>query len=307
MTNRVFKHFLFILFFVCLPALAVGQDTIRILSIGNSFSEDAAEHQLSGLAQAAGLKVIIGNLYIAGCSLERHWEIALDGRGAYSYRKINTEGEKTTTDKVALSAAISDENWDFITFQQASPYSGQYETFFPYLPNLFRFVKERATNPNVKYALHMTWAYAKTSDHKGFANYNNDQLNMYTSIVDANKRAMDAVDGIDILIPSGTAIQNGRTSFIGDNYCRDGYHLQLTYGRYTAACVWLETLLGTSPIGNTYVPEGVAPEYIAVAQKAAHDAVANPFAISSQDKDAKKESKKVTKKVTKKKKVAVAN
>ena len=37
-------------------------------------------------------------------------------------------------------------------------------------------------------------------------------------------------------------IQNGRSTALGDTFNRDGYHLELTYGRYTAACTWFETL-----------------------------------------------------------------
>ena len=47
-------------------------DTLKVLAIGNSFSEDAVEEHLSSLAQAEGLTVVIGNMYIGGCSLERH-------------------------------------------------------------------------------------------------------------------------------------------------------------------------------------------------------------------------------------------
>ncbi len=38
-----------------------------------------------------------------------------------------------------------------------------------------------------------------------------------------------------MIIPTGTAIQNARTSFVGDHMNRDGYHLDLKnrtlYGR----------------------------------------------------------------------------
>ncbi len=47
-----------------------------------------------------------------------------------------------------------------------------------------------------------------------------------------------------MVIPAGTAIQNARTSSQGDTYTRDGYHLEQTYGRFTAACVWFEKLFG---------------------------------------------------------------
>ena len=75
----------------------------------------------------------------------------------------------------------------------------------------------------------------------GFKNYDQNQMKMYTSIVNAVKKAANLV-GIKKIIPSGTAIQNARTSFIGDHMNRDGYHLDLTIGRYTAACTWFEAL-----------------------------------------------------------------
>ena len=46
--------------------------TVRILAIGNSFSEDAA-YYVHPMAAAAGIDVKIVNLYIGGCSLETHW------------------------------------------------------------------------------------------------------------------------------------------------------------------------------------------------------------------------------------------
>ncbi len=47
---------------------------------------------------------------------------------------------------------------------------------------------------------------------------------MYHAIVDAVKKAGKAYK-IKMIIPTGTAIQNARTSFIGDHMNRDGHHL----------------------------------------------------------------------------------
>ena len=69
------KKFLAILCLVVVSALsswAAKPDTLKVLAIGNSFSEDAVEQHLSGLARAEGLNVIICNMYIGGCSFERH-------------------------------------------------------------------------------------------------------------------------------------------------------------------------------------------------------------------------------------------
>ena len=47
------------------------QKQVRILAIGNSFSQDAVEQYLHELAEAEGISTIIGNMFIGGCSLER--------------------------------------------------------------------------------------------------------------------------------------------------------------------------------------------------------------------------------------------
>lgn len=257
-----------------------GKDgVVRLLAIGNSFSEDAIEHYLYGLAKEAGHKIIIGNLYIGGASLELHWKNAGGDISAYEYRKVGLDGNKERLPKTSIAKALTDEPWDYISFQQASPLSGQYASFTTPLPLLFQYVKSRVSNPNTQYVFHQTWAYAQNSTHNGFANYNKDQKQMYTAIVKTSKEARKLVD-FDLLVPAGTAIQNARTSFIGDNMCRDGYHLDLNIGRYTASCVWFEAIFKQSVLGNTYIPEKVSAKEAAAGQMAAHKAVKRPFKVT---------------------------
>lgn len=251
---------------------------IKILAIGNSFSEDAVEQYLYGLAKAGGYKVIIGNLYIGGAPLELHLKNAQEDKDVYEYRKVGVDGKKDRYPKTSISKALADENWDYISFQQASPKSGLFDTYVEPLPPLFEYVKSRATNPKVKYIWHQTWAYAQNSTHNGFISYNKDQMRMYDGIVDASKRVMKLVP-IDILVPSGTAIQNARTK-LGDVLCRDGYHLDLNVGRYTASCTWYEAIFKKSVIGNLYKPEKLSGADALIAQEAAHKAVKKPYSVS---------------------------
>ena len=284
--KRIFKSFLlavFAAFLLCLDLSAAGagrkvaRDTVRILAIGNSFSQDAIEQNLYELAKADGIPVIIGNAYIGGCSLERHVNNSRSGEGIYAYRKIGADGIKRETKKVSLPDIIADEKWDYVSLQQSSPLSGQYDTYVKSLPELYGYVKSRVPE-KAKFILHQTWAYSKDSGHKGFANYNRDQMEMYNAIVDANRKAAKLV-GIKIIVPSGTAVQNARTSIIGDNMTRDGYHLDLKWGRYTAACTWYEKIFG-NVTDNPYAPEGVSDEYKAISQKAAHAAVRRPYIVT---------------------------
>lgn len=267
----------------------ISKDSIvRILAIGNSFSEDAIEHYLYGLAKAGGYKVIIGNLYVGGAPLDLHWKNASENKTAYNYRKIDVTGRKEKRPNTSIAIAIADEQWDYISFQQASPKSGLYETYVEPLPLLFKYVKERATNPKVKYIWHQTWAYAQNSTHKGFVSYDKDQMKMYKGITDASAKVNKLI-AIDLVIPAGTAIQNARTSFVGDNMTRDGYHLDLNIGRYTASCVWYEAIFKTNVIGNSYKPEKLSAYVAKTAQHAAHSAIKRPFKVTKLKKFQKKQ------------------
>ncbi len=276
------KDFIKLLCLFCISLLLCtslyGKQTIKVLAIGNSFSADALESYLWNLGAAADVEFVIGNAFIGGCSLNRHWDCASGDLSCYSYRKIEN-GEKKTLSKQTLAFCIKDEKWDVISFQQVSSQSGMYESYFPYLNDLLDYVKAMVSNPKVKYVLHQTWAYAKSPIHKSFVNYDNDQMKMYEAIVDAVWRVAETV-GFETVIPSGTAIQNGRSSVIGDNFNRDASHLSYGIGRYTAACTWFEVLTGISVVGNAYKPECITDFQCAVAQNAAHLAVNNPRSIS---------------------------
>ncbi len=251
---------------------------IKVLAIGNSFSEDAIESHLYELAQATGDSIIIGNLYIGGASLNLHVDNATKNASIYSYRKIKN-GIKKTYSNVSIATAMADEPWDYISFQQVSQESGMYGSFQNTLPVLYNYVKERALNPNVKYLLHQTWAYAQNSTHDGFANYDKNQMKMYEAIVNTYNQAK-ALIPTDKIVPAGTAIQNARTSVVGDNFTRDGYHLSIPFGRYVAAATWYESIFGKSSVGNTYKPAELSDFEANIAQNAAHYAITQPNAVT---------------------------
>lgn len=77
-----------------LQAKATDADTLRVLAIGNSFSQDAVEQYLHELGKSEGYIMIIGNMYIGGCSLERHVKNIRNNTPAYAYRKVDKNGER---------------------------------------------------------------------------------------------------------------------------------------------------------------------------------------------------------------------
>lgn len=277
--NRILVLTYLLLF--CLFLFPNEQLSVKVLAIGNSFSEDAAAAYLDDLAQAAGINLIVGNAYIGGCSIDKHWQNANDNLSAYSYRKI-IDGDSAHYVNKTLLQCLQDEDWDYITFQQVSQHAGMISTFFPSLTNLIAYVKTNARNQNLKLALHQTWAYAQNSTHSGFVNYNNNQQKMYNDVVNTINEVSQQT-GIEIIIPSGTAIQNGRNSVLGDIFCRDGFHLSYGLGRYTAACAWFEMLFSRSVIGNTFIPKNVSKFEADIAQHAAHYAVLTPNQVNEMD------------------------
>ena len=251
---------------------------LRVLAIGNSFSEDAVENYLYDLAKAAGENIIIGNMYIGGASLALHWENATDNLPAYQLRKIDNNGELARFNDNSIFQAIRNENWDYISFQEVSQQSGIIDGYAEFLPQLVEYAAKFATNPQVKFILHQTWAYSKDSNHEGFHNYDRDQDKMFNAIVDAVGIARDIAD-IELVVPSGTAIQNARTSYIGDRFTRDGYHLDLGIGRFTAASTWYEALFG-GILENPFYPENLLMYDTELAKQAAYDAVNQPLVVT---------------------------
>ena len=287
---RVRFFFLFCLFMV--SAVAQDMPTLRVLAIGNSFSADAVEQYLYELGREAGVNFVIGNAYRPGQSLAAHWQDASSGATLTEYRKI-VDGKRTNQKDSSIRDIVTDEPWDVITFQQVSQDAGIPDSYEPALSLLIGYVRALALVDSVRIGFHQTWAYAQDSDHKGFANYDHDQFLMYTRIAAAVEVALHYHEGdLSFYIPSGTAIQNARTSplatpsaeeksqLVNRELTRDGFHLNYTLGRYTAACTWLEALTGISPVGLKSRPKGITPEQAALAQQAAHAAILLPMAVT---------------------------
>lgn len=261
---------------VSFAGFAQQKDTLRVLAIGNSFSMDSVNQNLHELAEADGQVFIIGNLYIGGCTLERHYGNMMAGTKEYTYFKIGADGKLVAHKDADIYKGVFDEKWDVVTLQQASGYSGLVMSYEPYLGELVRYIRKNV--PGAKIMWHETWAYAKNAIHSHYMHYDNDQMKMYEGIVKCSSFACDKY-GLGI-IPSGTAIQNARFSPLNENLNRDGFHLGNLTGCYVAACTWYEALSGRSVVGNSYCPEGVRPFQKEIAQNAAHAAVAKPFAVT---------------------------
>ena len=231
---------------------------MKILAIGNSFSQDATRY-LQDVAKSAGQDLFVRNCYIGGCSLKRHVNCILTGEEEYQYQM-----DAKMLEMISIEAALKREEWDYVTVQQCSGYSGLPESYEPYLSQLIIYIKRFA--PQAKIVFHRTWAYEPTSGHKHFPFYDCNTQTMHEKLCATSAAACEKHE-ID-MIKVGDAIHAIRNlpEFDVNNggiaITRDGYHLSLNYGRYLAALVWLKFFTGVTPDKATFVPEDTTPELI---------------------------------------------
>ncbi len=231
---------------------------MRSLSIGNSFSEDACAY-LHQTAASAGTDLECVNLYIGGCSLALHAENLRENKPDYL---LEVNG-KSTERHISIPDALGMGEYDFITLQQASHFSGKPETYFPYIRELYEAC--RKVQPGAEILIHETWAYEHTSTHGAFPDYGCDQRVMYESLKSAYA---DAARVLGVRqIPVGDVVQFFREGVPGfdalhgeEALTRDGFHLSIPTGRFIAALVWFEVFTGSDARSVRFLPDGMDEE-----------------------------------------------
>ena len=227
--------------------------SIKILAIGNSFSEDAMAYLWQVLRGGGVEEVILGNLVIGGCPVSLHADHIASGAAAYYYCK-NTDGRWVWEAEQTFDRGLLDEEWDIITLQQASHDSGLPETYARQ-GEVIDYVNRRKRNPAARLYWQMTWAYQSDSNHWAFPRYGCDQAAMYNAILGAVKSEILTNLAYAGVIPSGVAIQNLRATPVGDTVTRDGFHMSESHGRYTVSLLWAQTLCGVDPDTVDWMPE----------------------------------------------------
>lgn len=240
---------------------------IKVLAIGNSFSQDATRY-LRKISQAAGEDMKVVNLYIGGCPLSRHFKNMNNDERAYSLEF----GGETTGFFVSIKDALQSDEWDFVSMQQVSHKSVDYTTYQPYLDALSAYVTFHA--PCAKQVIHQTWAYEDGSKRLTEELGYETSTQMFQDIKAAYGKAAKAISA-DRIIPSGESMHLAVTHGFQNTH-RDTFHASLGPGRYLLAATWYETLTGNSVLGNLFCDLDVATDLdtISLMQEIAHEAVA---------------------------------
>lgn len=274
------------------------KDSLKILAIGNSFSQDATTY-LWNIANSYGVdNVIVGNLKKAGCPLDLVHEYIVNDAAEFQYQTWTTANKgayKPWESNVSVATALADEDWDIITIQQASDQNlvfdadGNKVDTYTKVDEILDYLQEN--EPNAKILWHMTWAYPSASTQEAFAAYGNNQLTMYHSLLDRARELTGKYEALEGVLPVGTAIQNLRDRLLplgiteiaetGAGINRDGYHLNEGIGRYTAALTWYCYLTGSDPRAAMAVPDNIfgmdVAKYRTEIAESVLEAIQNPY------------------------------
>ena len=233
---------------------------MNVLSIGNSFSQDAQRY-LHQIAKTDGVEIHAFNLYIGGCPLSSHYRNMISKECVYT---LEINGNSTGLN-VSLNDTLLNRDWDVITVQQVSSQSPYYHTYQPYLDELVVYIRQLV--PKAKIAVHQTWAYEqgskKLNEELNYSDYNE----MLSDVVKAYQEAAEHI-GADYVIPSGEVfgamLENGI-----ETVHRDTLHASLGLGRYALGLTWYSILTGNGVAENTFTDfdEEVSDEQIAIAKK----------------------------------------
>lgn len=288
--------------------------SLKLLSIGNSFSRNTMENLYHIALDQGFTDIELGYFYYPGASITRHWKMATndsnlktaekavteltnyhyfrwENNGWYDYSMSEEEAQAWITDSENAAVkpsdifeyGIKDKAWDIIDLQLSSIEADG--TVFGKLDELLAIV-DGLKNADTKYGCLQTWAFSEDSTHgqyliqykyKGLT-----PIDQYNDIItNSNKILNDYKDKITYFIPAGTAVQNMRTTYVGDKLSDDGYHMNML-GSYISSMTLLKELTDATLDDVTYIAdtEKLSAAELPLAKWAANSAMTNKLAIT---------------------------
>lgn len=282
-------------------------DVIDVLMIGSSFCYYYVE-ELYGLAEAAGVKMRVCNVYYSGCRFEWHYTWWKQGKSNYEFYQVTDNTGRKKTSAMSLEHCLAQGEWDVISIQDST--SLIYNTGAQNHLNgtramrneLIGYLKEQF--PAAKVYWHAPWSY-QTGYKSG-----NTEVNTFEEqqarMMAIREFALGVCEENGVTrVNTGEAWQIYRKNYVGTNgltdtlcarlgvgtnnvgdYYHDG---DIGGGQYLNACVWFEVLMrdlrpgeSFSCIGNAYSPvyDGkytLSEELRTALQNSAHQAVSEYY------------------------------
>ena len=177
--------------------------------------------------------------------------------------------------------------------------------------------------PKAHIGYNMSWALPEGSNGRGFDRYDG-QMDMCRASWDTTRRLLlelteeteeedeeeadltgrEVVEGltessslvvkttparapsVEFVIPTGTAVQNARSSYLGDTLNRDHKHLNYGLGRYIAAMTAAASLgCPVEKISSFKLSETASSLHLPLVKASVEDALDNPFSLSEESRE----------------------
>lgn len=224
------------LLFIAICTFGLAQTTKKVLFIGNSYTYvNDLPSLVDSIANHFGNDIIKDQSTPGGYTLEGH--------------STNT----TTLSKISAN------NWDFVVIQEQSqrpsfPYAQVTTDVYPYAKILCDSI--RSANECAIPLFYGTWGRRDGDPQwdsiNTFEKMNNRLYNAYEYMADANSGKLSPV-GIGFRHVSDDASSPISHTQL---YAGDGSHPSI-FGSYLAACIFYNMIFDASPVGNTYIPNGI--------------------------------------------------
>ena len=268
--------------------------TVKILTLGNEQSVDGAQY-LVPMARELGIDIILGHLFIPGAGLSSVSGNNSSGSTAFNFYKFKDDTWSVASG-YSIHKALAEEAWDYVLISQTMGLAGDLETiqgsirenyFLSTLATTIQYNTkvDGKTKYTTKMFWNMTWAFEDTATYADFGKYDYDQNKMYQAIVATTQSAVahsEVKKYVKNIIPTGTAVQNLRTSYWFDGITRDGSNLSYM-GKILSAMMLLRSVVGVD-INNltfeSYEELAFAKLDLAVLKEAVNNAYAKPYEVT---------------------------
>ena len=298
---------MFLMAAAMLAAVSLSAKELKVLMIGNSFSQSVLAYLPKIVKAEKEHKLEIAQMMIGGCTLNRHIAELKKAEDDPNYKPYSTNWPKRR--KVNLPEMIKAAKWDIVTIQQGSPESWNKSKTQPAADELIAYIRKNA--PQAEIVVHQTWAYRNGDGRISGAkpDWGFDQNGMYDRLTE-NYTELAKKHNFR-MIPVGKAVQLFREKtpvkytaptaaerkayvcpdlprrageVVGNEYWMkdrksgemtmrvDNIHLN-NDGNYLQACVWYGFLFGEKPSEIKFVPNNIGKKQAALLRACAQEAL----------------------------------
>ena len=236
---------------------------LKVLTLGHSLTVDAC-HMLNMVAAAEGMgNLVVGTLYYSGCPLNKHVQFLTNDEAVYNLYLSSSATPNVIPDiqeNVTMKYALTFDYWDIIIMQGGGFEISESETFTNGDIQTIQEYVNKYKPDWATFGWHMPWAFPVDTDlqqtqstgtvHKHYEKYDHDRSKLFNAMTKCVSDHIMTDDTFQLLIPSGTALENALSSYLTEKDLHRDYGHASDFGRLIAAYTWYCQLAGIDQLAE---------------------------------------------------------